>query len=159
MDINKSWLCTHRFITQPDSNYYNPTYGFGGANNGLVDSVGGATTSRQVAEYASPYAYPSNHSSIYAGTWYMMAGTNTWTGTSSSPKRNLYYYRNGVSAGSSLSDTWALKYQDRFNQRVFGAAIFPNNGSRTNVALKNIYIFNVALTQAQIQTIYDHDGL
>ena len=154
--INKTWICTHRFITRPASNYYNPTFGFGGADGGLINNIGGATTSRQVGEYCSPYVYPSDHTSINTGSWYMMAGTNESTGN---PKRTIKYYRNGTLVSTTNNDSWALKYQARLSERFFGAGIMPNNGSRTHVALKNIYVFNRCLTQAEIQTIYNHDGL
>lgn len=147
-----SWIVTYRWVTAPDYNYYNVTHGFGGADGGLSNSVGGASSSRQVSEYCSPYGHNLPYST---GQWVMCTGTNSWSG--SGTNRTIRYYKDRGVQCNSVTNSFALEYQTRFGSRFFLAAIFPNNGARTHLAVKNAYVFNKALSVSEIQQIYDHD--
>lgn len=149
-----TWIVTYRWMTAPPSsgNKYNSTHGFGSADGGELSSVGGSGSTRQVSEYCAPIGHGLP---LTTGVWVMATGTNKWNNSGYNRTR-IYYQDNGIQK-STVTENWSLKYQTRFGSRFWLAGTLPNNASPTHMAVKNVYVFNNALTATDIQRIYEHD--
>lgn len=134
-----------KIVTDPNYNYYNQAIGIGGNDNGYNYNVG-TGTDRSVAHYISPYITLNMRSSDdYDSVGVLFANqTNN-------------YMKNGLIYSISDSSTWNQIYYDRFGHNLSLCYSAKGNGTRTNYAYRNIYVFNRALDLQTIRKIQGYD--